>query len=123
MPTEQVLDACRAALAAEQAKSLEETANWSHVDKAQVHADWDALYQRLAPLVHSQPASAPAVQALMAEHYAIVSRFYAPSRQAYMGMGLLYEENPDMKAFHSAYHPDMVPFLAQAMFRYAETHL
>lgn len=114
------LEACRAALESEQTRSLADTAQWSHVDKPQVHRDWDALYRRMAPLVGHLPAGDAAVQALVAEHFGIVSRFYVPSKQAYIGMGLFYGENADMLNFHSSYHPGMVPFLAEAMAIHAE---
>ena len=121
--SEQYLSECRAALSKEQAKSLEETNQWSHVDKQKTHSDWHTLYQKLTPLMQSHPASSPTIQAVMAEHYEIVSRFFRPSKQAYIGMSLFYDENPDMKAFHNSYHPEMVPFLAQAMSIYAHGNL
>jgi len=117
------LQACRAALASEQAQSLAETSNWSHVNKEQVHRDWDALYRELVPFVGKAPPSSPEVQALMARHHEIVSRFHAPSRQAYIGMSLFYQENDDMRNFHNAYHPGMVAFLAEAMPVYAHANL
>jgi hypothetical protein len=49
--TAEYLQACRVALGTEQAASLAATDNWSHVDKAQVHQDWDALYRELTPLI------------------------------------------------------------------------
>ena len=113
------LQECRAALASEQAQSLDKTNNWSHVHKEQVHFDWNTLYRELVPFVREAPPSSPEVQALMARHYEIVSRFYAPSRLAYIGMSLFYQENEDMKNFHNAFHPDMVGFLAEAMPIYA----
>ena len=121
--SEEYLSACRAALASEQARSLAETRQWAHVDKQKVHGDWDLLYRKLTPLMQGHPASSPTIQAVMAEHYEIVSRFFQPSRQAYIGMSLFYGENPDMKAFHDSYHPGMVSFLAQAMAIYAHEHL
>ena len=117
------LQRCRAALAAEQAQSLAETDNWSHVDKEQVHRDWDALYRQLAPFVEQASPSAPEVQALMARHHEIVSRFHAPSKLAYVGMSLFYQENDDMRNFHNSYHPGMVAFLAEAMPFYAHQNL
>lgn len=117
------LQECRAALSAEQALSLSLTENWAHVDRAQVHNDWDALYKRLTPLLQNCPASAPEVQALMEEHYRIVSRFYTPSKMAYIGMSIFYAENTDMANFHKAYHPSMVAFLAEAIPIYAEANL
>ena len=117
------LQECRDALASEQAQSLSQTNNWSHVNKEQVHLDWDALYKELVPLVQVAAPTSPEVQAMMARHYAIVSRFYAPSRSAYIGMSLFYSENQDMKNFHDAYHPDMVAFLVEAMSTYAHSEL
>ena len=117
------LQECRNALNTEQAQSLEATENWSHVNKQQVHLDWDALYRELAPkLLLSQPTS-PEIQEMMARHYAIVSRFYAPSRKAYIGMSIFYRENKDMEVFHNSYHPDMVEFLAEAISAYANSNL
>ncbi len=121
--TPEYLEQCRQALNSEQARSLAETSNWSHVDRQQVHLDWDSLYKALAPLVDSAPPSSPQVQALMARHHAIASRFYPPSREAYIGMGLFYQDNPEMKSFHNAYHPRMVEFLGEAIHAYAVRHL
>lgn len=118
------LDQCRQAMQDEQTRSLQQTSNWAHVDKAQAHADWDALYQELTPLINAgvSPSSAQA-QALIARHFALASRFYLPSPLAYIGMGLFYCENPDMHSFHKAYHPNMPEFLREAMRNYALTRL
>ena len=121
--TPQYLQECRAALAAEQTKSLAATDNWAHVDKQKVHQDWDALYLKLAPLVDSLAPSAEPVQALIAEHYSIATRFYAPTKQAYIGLGLFYGDDPDMMKYHNAYHSNMVPFLAEAIAIYADANL
>jgi hypothetical protein len=74
-------------------------------------------------LMQRLPPSAPEIQAIMARHYSIVSQFYAPSKQAYIGMSLFYSENQDMKDFHNTYDPKMVEFLAEAMPIYAHEHL
>ena len=87
-----------------------------------MHADWDALYKELAPLIESSAPDSPEVQALIARHYSLVSRFYAPSRQAYIGMSLFYGENEAMRSFHGAYHIGMVAFLAKAIPTYARKH-
>ena len=121
--TAQYIQECRAALSAEQTKSLAATDNWAHVDKQKVHKDWDALYLKLAPLVDRLPASAEPVQALIAEHYSIATRFYTPTKQAYIGLGLFYGDDLEMKKFHNAYHSNMVPFLAEAIAIYADAKL
>ena len=119
----QYLEQCRAAQRAEQAQSLVSTNHWADVDKAQVHADFDAFYQALAPLVDAAAPASPAIQTMMARHYSIVSRFYAPSREAYVGTALFYSDNPEMRAFHNGYHPRMVEFLTEAVFAYAQQNL
>ena len=111
---------CRAALQAEQAQSLAATGHWAHVDRAKVHADWDALYKALVPLIGQHTPDAPEVQALLAGHFEIASRFYMPSKEAYIGMSLFYAEDAAMRAFHDAYHPDLVAFMGQAMPLYAQ---
>jgi len=116
-------ETCRVALAAEQAASLAETDGWAHVDRGQVHSDWDMLYQAVKALRHQSEASSPAIQELMAQHYAIVSRFYVPSRQAYMGMSLFYGEDPDMRTFHDGYGHGFVDFLSASMQVFAERNL
>jgi len=121
--TSSYLDECRRALDEEQTRSLVATNHWEHVDRQGVHADWDALYRRISPLIaHADPSSSQ-IQILIAAHYDIACRFYIPSARAYVGMALHYRENHDMAAFHNTYHPDMVRFLADAMSTYAHTEL
>lgn len=117
------LEQCRQALAEQQTKSLAETENWSHVDKQQVHIDWDILYKALAPLVEGSLPSSPEVQSLMSRHYSIAVRFYTPSRDAYIGLGLFYQDNPDMRAYHNQFHPSMVDFLGEAIYFFAQRNL
>ena len=107
----------------EQSNSLSETNNWSHVDKPKVHEDWDKLYQTLAPLIDSEEPSSEPVQTLIGQHYSIASRFYVPSREAYIGLSLFYRENEAMAAFHNAYHPKMVDYLHEAIRFYASNNL
>ena len=117
------LSECRQALNEEQTQSLAATNHWENVDRPLVHADWDALYKRMSPLVASADPGSKQRQTLIALHYGIACRFYVPTARAYVGMALHYRENADMAAFHNAYHPDMVPFLADAMSIYAQTSL
>lgn len=121
--TSEYLERCRKALAEQQTKSLAETENWSHVDKQQVHIDWDILYKGLATLVDGSLPSSPEVQTFMSRHYSIAVRFYTPSREAYIGLGLFYQDNPDMKAYHNNFHPKMVDFLGEAIYVYAQRNL
>jgi hypothetical protein len=116
-------DQCRNQMLAEQSQSLAETSNWAHVDRKQTHADWDSLYREIAPLIDDLLPGDEAVQELMARHYEIASRFYKPSREAYIGMGLFYMDNQDMRDFHNGYHPKMAEFLGDAVFIYARNSI
>lgn len=117
------LEQCRQALSDEQGKSLSESNHWEHVDRPQVHADWDAFYKDFAGLIDTSSPEDEKIQELVERHYRIACRFYRPSRLAYVGMALFYGENADMRDFHHRYHPAMVEFLGQAMSIYAEENL
>lgn len=112
---------CRQALQEEQTRSLSATNNWAHVDRNKVHADWDTLYKQLITYIDHAAVTDSKVQELTAQHYQIACRFYTPSKEAYIGMALFYEENPDMNAFHHHYHPKLVEFLGDAICHYAST--
>ncbi|GIF14492.1 hypothetical protein Ate01nite_45240 [Actinoplanes teichomyceticus] len=115
---------CRRSLAEEQTASLAATDDWAHVDRDRVHRDWHELYSEIAAAITAgaRPQDEP-VQELVGRHYAIASRFYPPSRDAYLGMALRYAEDDAMREWHNSYHPRMVEFLGGAMLRYAETRL
>ena len=59
------------------------------------------------------------MQKLVAEHYEIVSRFYKPTKEAYIGMSLFYKSNEAMRMFHNDYHPGMAEYMEKAMPVYA----
>lgn len=121
--TNHFLNECRASLKREQEHSLVATRDWSHVDKAKAHSDWDALYKQLTPLIGNLLPEDDEVQQLIRLHFAIASRFYAPTKQAYIGLGMFYRENADMRQFHNNYHPAMVDFLEMAIRSYALKNL
>ena len=114
---------CQKALDVEQAHSLSTTNNWEHVNRELVHKDWDILYKKLAEYADSTVVDDENVQKLMKEHFEIACRFYTPSKEAYIGMGLFYKENEDMKNFHNSYHPEMVDYLGDAIVYYAGNSL
>ena len=116
-------DRCRRSLREEQARNLAETDGWAHVDKDRVHADWDALYSEIAASLDATRPEDDRAQELIGRHFEIASRFYAPTREAYIGMALLYAEDAAMREFHNAYHPRMVEFLGPAMREFAGRRL
>ncbi len=114
---------CKKALDVEQTHSLSSTDNWAHVNRELVHQDWDVLYKKLAGYADKTAVDNVNVQTLMKEHFEIACRFYTPSKQAYIGMGIFYKENEDMKKFHNSYHPEIVDYLGDAMVQYADHNL
>lgn len=122
--TPDYLSLCRSSREREQSESLAATDNWAHVDKAKVHADWDTLYKEIAPLIASGAmADAPEVQALVARHHAIISRFYEPSREGYIGLGLFYQEDTSMREFHNSYHSQLADYMRDAICVFAVARL
>jgi len=120
---ERYADRCRRSLGEEQARSLAETDGWAHVDKDRVHADWDALYKEIAVSIEGARPEDDQAQELIEKHFEIASRFYSPTREAYIGMAMLYSEDAAMKEFHNAYHPRMVEFLGLAIRVFADRRL
>jgi len=117
------LDSCRTHLASEQAKSLAETNNWQHVNKPKVHSDWEILYREIAAAIDNISPEGQRGQLFIQRHFEIACRFYTPSKEAYIGLALYYQENVDMRNYHNAYHPRMVEFLSEAIAFYANRNL
>ncbi len=114
---------CKEALETQQTHSLSVTNNWEHVDRNLVHKDWDTLYKQLSKHVTTTAVDNVKMQLLMKEHFEIACRFYTPSKEAYVGMGIFYKENEDMWKFHYSYHPEMVDYLGDAIYHYADSNL
>ena len=114
---------CKKALDVEQTHSLSTTDNWAHVNRELVHQDWDILYKKLAVYADETAVDHVDVQRLMQEHFDIACRFYTPSKEAYIGMGIFYKENAEMQKFHNSYHPELVDYLGDAIVHYAGHNL
>ena len=93
MKTNEYIDSCKKALKKEQEKSLFETNNWSHVNKEEVHENWNLLYVKIAEELDTLSPSDIKAQDFIREHYKIVCAFYKPSKEAYLGMSLFYKED------------------------------
>ncbi len=120
---QEYLNSCRKVLEEEQTISLSQTNNWEHVDREEVHQDWDSLYKEIAQHIDVKEPNINEIQKLIQMHYKIACRFYIPTKKAYIGMGLFYNDNNDMKEFHNTYHPKMAEFLGDAIYDYSENNL
>jgi DNA-binding transcriptional MerR regulator len=93
-------------------------------DVAGVDAEYAAIGARLIPLIDAGVApDDERVLDVMADHYAIVARFWTPDAEQYAGLGDLYVDSPDFKARYDAEHPRMAEYLRDAMAAYALARL
>jgi len=104
------------------AESKRRTKDWSAKEYEQVKVDYDRIHRSLTALIEQNARTDHApVQALIAEHYKVVCRFWTPDASAYAGLGRLYLDHDDFKKMYDGYHPKLAEFLAEAMKVYAET--
>jgi DNA-binding transcriptional MerR regulator len=92
-------------------------------ERAALPATFDDINRRLAALLASGSDAADAdVQAVIAEHYRFVERFWssAPTAEAYKGLGALYTEDARFTATFDALEPGLAVFVRDAMRRYAD---
>lgn len=78
--------------------------------------------QLLASLMDEAPDS-PVVQAAIAKHHAWIENFYEAPAELYRGLGQMYTEHPEFRAFYEKYRPGMAEFMQAAMAHYADTVL
>ena len=92
------------------------------MSKAQWQAvgeDGKAVTRRMAELMDRDPGD-PEVQETIARHHAWIENFYPASAEVYSGLGQLYVEHPEFRAYYEAYAPNLADFMQAAMNYYAE---
>ncbi|WP_296667528.1 MerR family transcriptional regulator [Demequina sp.] len=79
-------------------------------------AEHEAIASALARLAaaDADPAS-PEVQALVARHHAWVSLFWTPDRDAYLGLGAMYVEDPRFRATYDKHGDGTAELLREAI--------
>ena len=89
-------------------------------------AQWNALKEEgeevlrlIVALVDRAPGD-PKVQGLIARHHATIEQFYPASAEVYRGLGQLYVEHEDFRAFFDKYRPGLADFMKAAMAYYAD---
>ncbi len=87
-----------------------------------IKAEGDEVTQAIAALMDRAPDDAE-VQALVARHHAWIERFYPADAEMCRGLGRLYVEHPEFRAFYEAYRPGLADFMAAAMSHYADESL
>ena len=86
-----------------------------------INAEGDDATRRIAALAgEGRTPADPDVQAQIARHYHWVDNFWHPTAEAYAGLGQMYTENEEFRAFYEKFGPNMADFMAAAMRYYAE---
>ena len=84
-----------------------------------VGEDGKAVTRRMAEFMDRDPGD-PEVQETIARHHAWIENFYPASAEVYSGLGQLYVEHPEFRAYYEAYAPNLADFMQAAMNYYAE---
>ena len=105
-------------------ESKRRTKDWKKDDFEQTKKDYDEIHRALTEAIEKGLAPSDAkVQKLIAQHYAIVDRFWTPDRERYIALGRSYGEHPDFVKLYAGYHPRLQEFLAEAMGIWADHEL
>ncbi len=105
-------------------QSQRRAASWDDATAARVRDEGEAIHRRLAEALRAGTApDDPAVQDLVAEHHAWVSRFWTPDAAAYTGLGRLYVDDERFTATIDAHERGLAAYLCAAMATYAATRL
>jgi DNA-binding transcriptional MerR regulator len=101
-------------------ESHRRTGRWTAVDRAAVDGEYAAIGRRLMPLIEAGAVpDDERVLDVIADHYAIVARFWTPTPEQYAGLGELYVDAPDFRSRYDAEHPAMAEYLRDATAAYA----
>jgi hypothetical protein len=94
---ERYADLCRRSLGESRPEVSRRPAAGRTSTRTKSTADWDALYSEIADSLDDARPKDDRTQALIENHFKIASRFYSPTREAYIGMAMLYSEDAGMK--------------------------
>ena len=89
-----------------------------------INAEGEAATRAIADLAgEGRDPGDPQVQQHVARHYAWVNHFWRPTAEAYAGLGQMYTENEEFRAFYEKYRPNFADYMAAAMRFYSEHSL
>lgn len=89
-----------------------------------INAEGDDATRQIAALAQAgRTPGDPAVQAQVARHFHWITNFWQPNAESYAGLGQLYAENDEFRAYYEKYGPNLADFMAAAMKHYSETAL
>ena len=86
---------------------------------AALRTETEDVNRALASMIHKNPDDSE-VQALIARHHATIEPFYHATAEMYRGLGSLYVEHPEFRAFYERYAVGLPEFMQRAMDIYAD---
>jgi DNA-binding transcriptional MerR regulator len=86
---------------------------------AALKAEGEAVNRALASMIYRNPEEAD-VQAMIARHHATIEPFYHATTEMYKGLGSLYVEHPEFRAYYEKYAMGLPEFLQRSMTIYAD---
>lgn len=106
------------------AESWQKISVMSVDDATAISQGYVAVELALTELIKQGAAPQDAVvQEVIAQHYAIVCKFWTPNADAYRGLGDMYTGHPDFRARYDAHDPRLAEFFSDAMDVYASQSL
>jgi DNA-binding transcriptional MerR regulator len=94
--------------------------SYSAEKKDQIKAEGGAIYRDLVAAMSGGPKSAE-TQAILVRWHQHLRYFYEPTVEILRGLGHLYNQSPEFNANFQAMHPDLPPFLEEAIGHYCDT--
>jgi len=84
-----------------------------------IQSEGNAVTLRIAALMDHAP-EAQEVQEAIAAHHAWIEHFYEASADLYRGLGRMYVEHPEFRAFYERVHEGLAEFMCAAMSHFAD---
>ncbi len=93
--------------------------SYSAEEKKRVMDEGSAVYQDIIAAMPLGPES-PQVQAMIARWHQHLRYFYEPTPEILLGLGNLYNDDPDFNATFTRMHPDLAKFMQSAIEIYCQ---
>jgi MerR family transcriptional regulator, thiopeptide resistance regulator len=100
-------------------ESMRRWNGYTEEQRSQIKREGGAIYAGLVEQMHRGPAS-PETQEILGRWHQHLRYFYEPSLEVLRGLGNAYNEDPRFNAFFTAIHPDLPPFLQEAITHYVD---
>ena len=95
--------------------------SYSEARRDAIMAEGNAVYSDLAQaMLSGEPATSPAVQAILTRWHNHLRHFYEPTLDILRGLGELYNSNPAFIAFFDRLHPDLPQYLQDSIAQYVD---